>query len=102
MFALVAATATTLALLVHYFGPRSILGLRNRLFVLVIIAAAGTAFAMVPDQFFRASQRPRPAVSLQLTSFLSMALFGIAFVLGMRRGVNASSKRRPARRFSWA
>ncbi len=88
MMIVVSCVIALLALGVYFFVDGPVFGVRRRVLLLVILASAGTAFGMIPDLFFRSSQRPKPAVALQLTAFLSMAGCGLLFVLGLRRGVD--------------
>ncbi|HVH42542.1 MAG TPA: oligosaccharide flippase family protein [Labilithrix sp.] len=88
MIVIVSCSIALFALCTYLFVHQPLFGIRRRVLMLIVLASAGTAFGMIPELYFRSSQRPRPAVALQLTSFLSMAGFGILFVLGLGRGVD--------------
>lgn len=88
MVVIVASAVALLSLATYVLVPHSLFGIRRRVLMLLVLASAGTAFGMIPDLYFRSSQRPKPAVALQLTSFLSMAGLGVLFVVGLRRGVD--------------
>lgn len=87
MFAIVIATGLALALLTLLFVKAPLVGVRPRLFPLLVAAAAGNAMAMVPEVYLRAAQRPKHTVALQLTSFLSSASLALVFVIVLGRGV---------------
>ncbi len=85
MMIVVSCVIALLALGVYFFVDGPVFGVRRRVLLLVVLASAGAAFGMIPELFFRSSQRPKPAVALQLTAFLSMAGFGPTLTFSDRR-----------------
>jgi O-antigen/teichoic acid export membrane protein len=83
---MLAVLATGLGL----FAPDILFGISRGRWFFILAAAAGTVFAGVPDLLFRVTQQPKRAVALQLTTFFLTAGLGVAFVLGLNRGLDGA------------
>jgi O-antigen/teichoic acid export membrane protein len=90
MMLVVVAILGSLALLVRALAPDVLFGVQRHHWLLVIATAGGAALFAVPDVFFRASQQPRKAVTLQLSSFFLSAGLGVFFVLHLGRGLTGA------------
>ncbi|MBX3228125.1 MAG: lipopolysaccharide biosynthesis protein [Labilithrix sp.] len=90
MMVVVLVLLGALAVAIHLGVDSSLFGVTRRHLLLVVAAGVPAAFAMVPDLYYRAVQRPVPAVLLQLFGFVLSTSSGLLLVLGLRRALDGA------------
>lgn len=90
MFILAGSGGAALALLAALGWPEGALMLSREHVVLAALGGVGSAFATVPESYFRAARQATKVVALQLFTFFGTTGLGVLFVAGLHRGLSGA------------